>query len=628
MIIEAIEAGPALKISRIRNVCFAFAVLVIVFYPGFLYPQEVLYPAGYEIISTYQLSETNISLLDTLIIQRTIVNNEAFPLDGLYFSDNLPPAFCLISYFGTVNGDSVSIQFSGGLEGFVMADCIFYEWVLDKPDSTGGINNKINPGDTAVLEVRLISDSIGSFVFPLHAAPFYGNGIAFFSTSEPITVNVDSSIFPQAPSDFILQPGHEKCKLSWSNPSGITGVEIRRNPWVVGAYPEYDDDYPTPLGYPADESEGELVYQGLGESYVDSANTNDMPRNIYYYTIFSYDEAGNYSTATTAQQGRATNYWLGDVSRDGSVYYEDLTVFSVCYWTLDGNANYNAEFDIGPTIDGSARGIPATDNAINFEDLMVFVMNYGNLGPNQKVVPILPEEQHSGQLGLSLEREPGILNEGDECVVRILLHNNPGTLKGLHIQVPYDRSVLRLLEVRESPDLSEASDLLFFDGRELEGRVDLSLGLLGRGSTIGGSGHLATMSFRLLRPGELSLCFAEVDLRDLDNQKLNPDFVNLASAYVASMPMEYGLWQNRPNPFNLETVITYHLPIPGEVSLKVYNIQGQVVRTLVSEYNKAGVHTITWDGKNDQGQEIASGVYLYRLEAGSYSNTKKMSLLK
>ena len=187
---NAFDPEPSRKISKIGNIYFALTVVVAVSLPVRLYSEEVLYPAGYEIISTYQLSETNLSLSDTLIIRRTIINNDVFPLNGLFFSENLPPAFYLVSYAATVNGDSIPIQFSGGVKDFVLADYIFYEWVLDKPGASDSIQNRINTGDTAALELKLICDSTGSFVLPLHAAPFYGNGIAFFSSSDPITVDV------------------------------------------------------------------------------------------------------------------------------------------------------------------------------------------------------------------------------------------------------------------------------------------------------------------------------------------------------------------------------------------------------------------------------------------------------
>ena len=89
---------------------------------------------------------------------------------------------------------------------------------------------------------------------------------------------------------------------------------IRRNPWNTGAYPEYEG---APLGYPAGPTDGTEVYTGTAESFEDAGDTGTMPRNIYYYTIFSFDGAGNYSAASPAVQGRATSYWLGDVDADG-----------------------------------------------------------------------------------------------------------------------------------------------------------------------------------------------------------------------------------------------------------------------------------------------------------------------
>jgi hypothetical protein len=93
-------------------------------------------------------------------------------------------------------------------------------------------------------------------------------------------------------------------------------------------------------------------------------------------------------------------------------------------------------------------------------------------------------------------------------------------------------------------------------------------------------------------------------------------------------PSTYGLSQNYPNPYNPATQIAYKLPEPGVVSLKIYNIKGELVRTLVNEYKPAGDHIAIWNGKDDAGMEVASGIYLYRIQAGKFADSKKMILMK
>jgi len=93
-------------------------------------------------------------------------------------------------------------------------------------------------------------------------------------------------------------------------------------------------------------------------------------------------------------------------------------------------------------------------------------------------------------------------------------------------------------------------------------------------------------------------------------------------------PSTYALSQNYPNPYNPVTQITYQLPQPGVVSLKIYNVQGQLVRTLVNEYKPAGAHSISWNGRSDLGMEVSSGIYLYRIQAGKFTETKRMILIK
>jgi FtsP/CotA-like multicopper oxidase with cupredoxin domain len=88
------------------------------------------------------------------------------------------------------------------------------------------------------------------------------------------------------------------------------------------------------------------------------------------------------------------------------------------------------------------------------------------------------------------------------------------------------------------------------------------------------------------------------------------------------------LAQNYPNPFNLECVIAYALPTDCQVKLSIYNILGQKVKVLVDEYQSAGYKSAKWDGKDDQGRDMASGVYFYRIEAGKFVQAKKMLLIK
>jgi len=85
---------------------------------------------------------------------------------------------------------------------------------------------------------------------------------------------------------------------------------------------------------------------------------------------------------------------------------------------------------------------------------------------------------------------------------------------------------------------------------------------------------------------------------------------------------------NYPNPFNPTTTISYALAKTGDVSLKIYNTKGQLVKTLVSEIQTSGKHTIVWNGLDNTGKPVASGMYLYRMNAGKYTSVKKMMLLK
>ena len=104
--------------------------------------------------------------------------------------------------------------------------------------------------------------------------------------------------------------------------------------------------------------------------------------------------------------------------------------------------------------------------------------------------------------------------------------------------------------------------------------------------------------------------------------------VGIEDDVLSALPTNYELEQNYPNPFNPTTEIRFATPRSGEVTLTVHNMLGQTVRTLVSGTVEAGNHTVTWNGKNDRGEGVSSGIYLYRMTAGNEVSSKKMMLIR
>jgi hypothetical protein len=97
---------------------------------------------------------------------------------------------------------------------------------------------------------------------------------------------------------------------------------------------------------------------------------------------------------------------------------------------------------------------------------------------------------------------------------------------------------------------------------------------------------------------------------------------------LAEVPLDFALDQNFPNPFNPTTTIKYALKENADVVLKIYNVLGQLVKTLVNEKQTAGFKTANWDGTNQYGVKVASGIYIYRIEANDFVEAKKLVLMK
>jgi hypothetical protein len=107
-------------------------------------------------------------------------------------------------------------------------------------------------------------------------------------------------------------------------------------------------------------------------------------------------------------------------------------------------------------------------------------------------------------------------------------------------------------------------------------------------------------------------------------------FGNLPGGAAVGVTPDAGVFsaRNFPNPFNPSTKIEFNLPVKSQVELKIYNVRGELVKTLLNESRVAGTQSVVWDGRNSTGQAVSSGVYFYSLKAGSYEKMEKMTLVK
>jgi hypothetical protein len=164
-----------------------------------------------------------------------------------------------------------------------------------------------------------------------------------------------------------------------------------------------------------------------------------------------------------------------------------------------------------------------------------------------------------------------------------------------------------------------------------------------------GEGVVANMIFRVDDPNIKSIELTPITVTNPDHspmfiytdankevQSLTPELVGFSMPLSAPpevsenpvLPKEFALKQNAPNPFNPTTYISFDLPKACDVQVEIYNVLGQSVRTLVNGYQEAGSQSVMWDGSDNSGNSVASGVYFYRINAGDYSATKKMMMLK
>lgn len=444
------------------------------------------------------------------------------------------------------------------------------------------------------------------------------------ASSERDSILVDNTA-PLPVRALRAEPHHERVSLSWQGAGALDvnyrGVLVRYD--AVGDYPEYE----AAESYPDVPSAGKEALDVTGA--VTGGDHAVAERDVYYYTAFAYDWAGNYGPAADTAEDRSTNYWLGDMHDpyNGLVDFDDISDLSGTYWLSSGNAEFIAECDIAPTDDHTAAGVPEPDGVVDFEDLMVVSLNYDLVGPTTKREPIvLASAAAPLPLALRLEREPAGEPATEEAAYRVVVEGNRDGIRGASLLIAYDPEVLAFASASRGAGLD--AGVFFRAGPGSAGEVRLDLALLGAGRVIRGDGDLAIIHFRVKETGPGAVRLREADLRDAGNKSLVVDALHPASEAVGPVPAETRIVGAWPNPFNPVTSIRYELHTAERVLLHVYDPEGRAVRTLEDGSKAAGRHSAIWDGRDDRGREAASGIYFVRMAAGTNRETVKIVLLR
>jgi hypothetical protein len=407
--------------------------------------------------------------------------------------------------------------------------------------------------------------------------------------------------------------------VSWTPAEAGAEVSLYRKGF--GNYPEYDDPPGSGATPTAPADPAAAVTEGWVLAGTTTGNTiDDAPstRDFWHYAAFVTDACGNVSAVSNVSGG-ALNYHLGDVSDgatpgtgDNQVDGADVSALGAAYGTSDGEVGYEPFLDVGPTTDGSLEARPSTDDALQFEDLILFAINFNSV---TKATPLADPEESSGNA--IVLRVPTVMPvAGGTFDVEIELVAD-GRVQGLSVPLVWDDAVVEPIGFGAGELLRAQAGQGVVLSPEA-GTVDVAI----MGTPIRGEGVLSILKFRVKADGDPAIGLGDVDARDAKNRSV--DLKREVAPSQPKVPAVTRLMHNAPNPFYGNTVIAFDLARAGQVKVQLFNVAGRLVRTLADEQKAPGAYRLQWDGRDNAGRQVSSGIYLLRFTAPGYSATRRL----
>ena len=482
------------------------------------------------------------------------------------------------------------------------------------------------------------SEAQGPGVYPV-TIRVTDNGVPVLDAAE--TINITVNEVDLAAVSLTATPvitgndgdGTTRIHLSWAPQAAGSSVAIYRSGF--GGYSAYDNaggaEPAAPGSYPPAAGWG-LAGTVSGVAFEDEVAW--PARDVFYYVAYVVGPGANVSPPSNRTSG-TLNYLLGDVMNpnataadaghgDNIVNLADVSLLGANYGLSGGAVAAVGYLDVGPTTTGFVGGRPLTDQSIDFEDLMMFSLNYtmqvslATSGGGRSVSAPLSAARELGDR-LSVEG-PVLVQAGETFTVRIHIFASGGT-QGASVPLTWDHAVAQPTTAVAGTWLT-AQDAVMLSPRP--GQVDAArLGVHETGLT--GIGVLAEVTFTALATGDPRVSIGAVIARDSYNRAvtLTPLAVGPSGLRGPSM-----LWAPSPNPFRTEAQFSVSLAEAGPMELKVYAVDGRRVRTLATGERSAGEYRLSWDGCDDLGQGLSAGVYYARLESNGHRWVRPVALLR
>ena len=340
---------------------------------------------------------------------------------------------------------------------------------------------------------------------------------------------------------------------------------------------------------------------------------------------------GSGEETTSIQEGSIIIWYtyFADLDNDQDIDVLDIQQVAGRYYTypsIDDPMSFRAD------IDGSGK--------VRINDVQSVAGRFGMSvpsppGSDKPVVSSVsrPAEQGKGKLVLRWDGEDRQMSEGDRFRVD-LIADACEELGAFQFDLVFDPAQVEIEEVTPGNLWNASENKICSAGpyRDLaKGRMKYGVYSLGTRPGMDGSGVIVTVEMVSKVEGVIHLDVERVEAGDMLGVPLWVTMVGESVPTVvecADVPDRFTLSQNYPNPFNPETTISYDAARTSTVRLSVYSLSGQLIRALVDEEHPAGTYSVTWDGKDDLGRDVASGVYLCRMEAGDHGAMRKMLLIR